>query len=63
MYMFFVSSIVLYISLSGYMCTNEIVRKNYLNSLNVDVCNIQQRRFRLRSNNYWGTSAFTEKTQ
>ena len=49
-----------YISLSGYMGTNTIVRKNYQNSLNVDVCNIQQRRFRLRSDNSWGTSAFTE---
>ena len=59
MYMFFVSSIVY--TLAYHMGTNKIVRKNYLNSLNLDVCNIQKRGFRLRSDNYWGTSAFTEK--
>ena len=41
------------------MGTNKIVRKNYLNSLNLDVCNIQKRGFRLRSDNYWGL--LTEK--
>ena len=45
------------------MVTNKIVRKNYLNSLNLDVCNIQKRGFRLRSDNYWGTEKLNERSR
>ena len=52
---------VLCYALAYHMGTNKIVRTNYLNRLNLDVCNIQKREFRLRSDNYWGTEKLNER--